>query len=552
MELRGARVLVMGGSGLVGMATARRVLVHRPARLVVTALRRREAEGAVRELQGALPEGTELDCSWGDIFAATEFKDRPRGEILRSKPERRRWLDDLFGEVEPGLLERSYLYELLCGERPHVVIDCVNTATAIAYQDLFASVEGLRRAVEEKAADLVQAIDRHLAMLYLPQLIRHVQIILEGMKVAGARAYVKVGTSGTGGMGLNVPFTHSEQRPSQPLLAKAGVAGAHTLLLYLMARTPGAPAVKEVKPTAAIAWKRIGWGPIERKKKPLDLYDAVEPVPLSRAFEPGLRCWKETGAVLEAAYLDAGENGQFSRDEFEAISALGLMELITPEEIADVVLREIQGYATGHDVVAALDAASLGPTYRGGALRETALGSLEALERQFGRRSVAFEILGPPRLSKLLYEAAILERLYPSLPAAAALVPEEAAARSEALLEADARLRSEIISIGIPVLLLDGRRLLRGPEVKVRPRDVSGGPPDPRWTGRGWVDLRAENWGLWRERIGRYLREREGRPGPERGSQADVDLPARRDEIRPGSLVAWVFRVEDEGERMKR
>ena len=549
MELRGARVLLLGGSGLVGRAIARRALAQRPARLVLTARTQREVEGAAAELRERVPEGTELGLSWGDVFVSTEFKDRPREEILRSPDDRRRLLDDLFGELDPHVLERSYLYDLLRAERPQVVLDCVNTATAIAYRNLFASVGDLRAAAGAGAAELAEIVDRHLAVLYLPKLIRHVQVILEGMRAAGTRSYVKVGTSGTGGMGLNIPFTHSEQRPSQTLLAKAGVAGAHTLLLYLMARTPGAPAVKEVKPTAAIAWKRIGTGPIERQGKPIPLYDAA-PLPLEKAFEDGSAAWKETGGHLESVYVDTGENGQFSRDEFEAISALGMMELVTPEEVADAVIWEVLGHPTGRDVVAGLDATSFGPTYRGGALREAALRTLEGLERRLGRRSVAFEILGPPRLSKLLHEAAILERIYGSLTAAADLEPEDAAARGAELLERDARLRSEIISIGIPILWPDGKRLVRGPEVKVGP--APGGAPDARWAARGWVDLRPESWGLWRERIRRYLRGRADRPGPERGSQTDFDMATASDEIRPGSLVAWIFRVEDEGERMKR
>ena len=63
-------------------------------------------------------------------------------------------------------------------------------------------------------------------------------------------------------MGLNIPYTHSEERPSSVLLSKSAVAGAHTLLLFLMGRTPDAPITKEIKPTAAIAWKRIGYGEV--------------------------------------------------------------------------------------------------------------------------------------------------------------------------------------------------------------------------------------------------------------------------------------------------
>jgi len=41
--------------------------------------------------------------------------------------------------------------------------------------------------------------------------------------------------------------------------------------------------------------------------------------------------------------VDTGENGLFSLDEFKVVTALGLMQYITPEEIAHVALHEIQG-----------------------------------------------------------------------------------------------------------------------------------------------------------------------------------------------------------------
>ena len=74
-------------------------------------------------------------------------------------------------------------------------------------------------------------------------------------------------------MGLNIPYTHSEEKPSRVLLSKSALAGAHTLLLFLMARTPGGPITKEIKPAAAIAWKRIGYGEILRGGRPVPLYD---------------------------------------------------------------------------------------------------------------------------------------------------------------------------------------------------------------------------------------------------------------------------------------
>ena len=372
------------------------------------------------------------------------------------------------------------------------------------------------------------------------------------MKRAGTRFYLKIGTAGTGGMGLNIPFTHSEERPSRMLLAKSGVAGAHTLLLYLMARTPGAPAVKEIKPTAAISWKRIAKGPVMRKGKPIERYDATGAVALDSAFAPDApQSYRATGEPLEGVYLDAGENGLFSLGEFETLTALGLMEYITPEEIADDVVREILGYPTGHDVIAALDASTSGPTYRAGVLREVALDRMEALEREHGVESVAYEMLGPPRLSKLLFEVAILGRLFDGLDAAAELDPDGTAERAATLLEDDADLRVRIVSIGLAILLPDGERLLRGPALKVAPEDGQS-PRDPRLAENGWVDLRPANWARWRQRL-RSVRD-ELRTGPTAadGSVVDREPHDRGHTLRPGRLAAWVFRHEDAGERIKR
>lgn len=553
MELGGRNILILGGAGLVGMAVARKLLAFAPARVVLSGLTRREAESAVAELlaEGGVPAGTTVEPAWGDIFVPEALKDRPRAEILASPEARALLLDDLYGELTDDVVRRSALGALLLRTRPEIIVDCVNTATAFAYQNIFESAARLRAAAGRGTAD-TDAVEAHLATLYFPQLIRHVQIALEAMRRVGTRAYVKVGTAGTGGMGLNIPFTHSEERPSRMLLAKSGVAGAHTLLLYLMARTPGAPAVKEIKPTAAVSWRRIAFGEVLRRGRPVPCHDAVAPVPLAEAFMGDVaRLSAPTGTTLRGVFLDSGENGLFSLGEFETLTALGLMEFITPEEIAENVVRELRGSPTGRDVVAALDAATSGPTYRAGVLRQVALEEMEALEREHGVEAVAYEMLGPPRLSKLLFEAAILARLFPDLGAAAALDPEQTAERAAALITEDAELRVRILTIGLPILLPDGARVLRGPDVKVAP-EPGQSPDDPRLADNGWIDLRPSNWLRWRERADRILRELRASPAPREGSRSDITPGNRRMRLRPGSLVAWIFRNEDHGERIKR
>lgn len=550
MDIENRTVLLLGGSGLVGLAVARALLPHSPRKIVLTALTRAEVERAVEELRSEA-EGVEVAAEWGDMFGPESLKDRSRGDVLADAEARARLLDDLYGELSDDVVKRSHFASLLDRHRPELVVDCVNTATAFAYQNMFASAAELRR--RAGADDCTpELVERHLATLYLPQLIRHVQIALESMRRAGTRMYLKIGTAGTGGMGLNIPFTHSEERPSRMLLAKSGVAGAHTLLLYLMARTPGGPAVKEIKPTAAISWKRIVYGEVTRRGKGLQKYDATGPVPLSNAFGDSIdSAYRATGGTLQGVYLDAGENGLFSLGEFETLTALGLMEYITAEEIAADVVREVLGHPTGHDVVAALDASTSGPSYRAGVLREVALARMEALEREHGVESVAYEMLGPPRLSKLLFEVAVLRRLFDGLDTAAELDPDDTARRALALVEEDDDLRVRILTIGLPILLPDGERMLRGRAAKVVPEP--GQPPgDPRLADNGWVDLRASNWSKWRGRLRAMRDELDGGLTASDGSRADREPHDRGRELRPGRLAAWVFRYEDGGERVKR
>jgi NAD(P)-dependent dehydrogenase (short-subunit alcohol dehydrogenase family) len=555
MEIRGARVLILGGSGLVGMAIAREMLPLQPSRLIISGLTQAEADDAVRELSTDRNLGdVELIGEWGDIFLAEALKDRGRRQALADADSRRVLLDDLFGPLDSTTVERSALGALLLRHRPDVIVDCINTATVVAYQNIFASVSGLLEKARTGSVE-GEAVEQHLATLYLPQLIRHVQIALDAMRRAETKMYVKIGTAGTGGMGLNIPFTHSEERPSRMLLAKSSVAGAHTLLLYLMARTPGAPAVKEIKPTAAISWKRIGSGEVRRGGRPIRRIDSTQPLALSQMFEAretGAEPWQDTGEALHGVFLDAGENGLFSPGEFEALTALGLMEFITPEEIAKDVVREVSGHPTGHDVIGALDSATSGPTYRAGVLRHLALDRMDQLEREQNVESVAYEMLGPPRLSKLLFEAALLRRLFPGLRDVGRLDPQQTAQAADDFIRSDEDFRSRILSIGLPILLADGERVLRGPEIRVTPGDDDARRDPNRIADAGWVDLRPSNWERWRQRAETICHAHGLCSGADGGTRAELEGWLPDDKIRPGSLAAWIFRHEDQGERIKR
>ncbi len=563
MQIKNKSVLVLGGAGLVGRAVCREFLSRDPSRLIVSSLRAVEIEETLADLAREFPgRAARLSGVHGNLFVREELKDASRGDLMGDAGHRRAILEDTLLPLTDDVLARSFVHRVLTEQRPDIVVDCVNTATALAYQDLYRSAADIldHLDAEHGVETFRAALERHLCTLYTPQLIRHVQILYKALCAAGTGAYIKIGTSGTGGMGMNIPYTHSEERPSRMLLSKSAMAGAHTMLLFLMARTPGGPIVKEIKPTAAIAWKRIGFGPVTRGGQPIVLHDCPPADAVDLETSPDLGASRpyrgDGGEVLRSVYIDTGENGMFSRSEFEVLTSLGQMEFVTPEEIARIVRFEVEGVNTGHDVVNALDNACMGPTYRAGLLRQRALERLAALEREHGVASVAFEMLGPPRLSKLLFEAEILRRTRRT---AEHVLADGPGALSEAALDLvtrEAGFRSEMISIGVPILLPDGRRLLRGPQVVIpTPWDDAAVTPEAvdRWAEDGWVDLRPENFRRWQARFRKIEEDKAALP-PDAWSSRD-DRPAsywdEGPEINIGRTVGWLFISEEQGLRMK-
>ncbi len=527
---------------MVGLAMCRELLERRPREIQIHSLFMSESEEACQEL-APLANGTKLTPSAGDIFGLIQ------GGTQREKI--RAQLNRLVGDDVQGFV----LYDLLVSTKPDIVIDAVNTATGIAYSDIFRSAEKVLSQLDAGQLD-PEAIEVLLESLYMPRLIRHIQIMYNGMLDAGAKVYVKVGTTGTGGMGLNIPYTHSEEKPSRTLLSKTAMAGAHSMLLFLMARTPGGPIVKEIKPAAAIAWKRISHGPISRKRQPIHLVDA-RPQPLGATFsseDPGAARVRDE--LFENVFIDTGENGVFSLEEFVTITSGEQMEFVTPEEIARYAVFEIEGGNTGYDVMSALDSAVLGPTYRAGILRHWAIEKMSALEKEKGVRSVAFELLGPPKNSKLLFEAHLLRAEFKTMKAVRESTAEEVCERLNRLVREQPEEANRIVCIGMPILLESGE-ILRGPKVLV-PGDAVNEEVTPEkletWVRDGWVDLRLANCGKWVERFRNIHQEIEALPEGDTSSRHLRDRHFWNEAfgIQPGKTVAWILSSEEKGWRWKR
>ncbi|MEO0210908.1 MAG: short-chain dehydrogenase [candidate division WOR-3 bacterium] len=580
MDFRGKSVLILGGTGLVGRVIAEKALALKAARVAILGLYEHEITETF-ELLGFKPQREEIDevaCYrkgrltgfWGNMFVRKEFKDKTREELLGDKEARRTLIEDTYLQVNDQIIESSYLYWLFKTTKPNIVYDSVNTATALAYQNVYDAALDLYEEIKA-GKDVRESSERFLLTAYTPQLVRHMEILKRAMKDSGTELYVKIGTTGTGGMGWDIPYTHSEDRPSRVLLSKTAMAGAQSLLFLIMSRAADAPAIKELKPAAAIAWQGIGIGEITRGGRPITICDSKKPIPLSgkEGFATALKANRATEITkepLRSVYIDTGENGLFSLGEFVALSALDQMEFITPEEIADYAIYESLGQNTGRDVIDALEGAVMGPTYRGGLLREAAIQRLYALERENKYYpSVAFEILGPPRLTKLLFEAHILKEVYGDM---RRVVSEEPAAISKAMADfiiKNDRVRKAALSVGIPVLMPEGN-LLAGARVVIpleRERNLPATKENiERWAYAGWIDTRQENATEWQKRFkaiisdarARSRRLRRGLAGSSREDRRFLNPKTLRVDysVNPGEIVAWVFINQEKGKRTRR
>jgi hypothetical protein len=551
--------LILGGAGLVGIQVCRQIVEQlRPRRIVVASLFAHEADAACQQLRDEFGREIPFIPAHGNLFVPSSMADLGRGEILGDPGLRRRLLDFLYGDFELAYRD-NHLANLIAEHRPEVIVDCVNTATGLSYQDVFSGVDTLRHWLTDDGipAGGVKDVEAFLLSQSVPQLVLHMRLLQRATTEHGTRVYVKCGTTGTGGMGMNIPYTHSEDKPSKVLLAKTEAGFGHTGLMFLLARTPGAPVVKEVKPAAMIGYKAVRTLPVSDKHGNRRL---VEPRAAAAGGPVDLREPVETfedRGELRVPVVDTGENGVFTRGEFAAITALGQMEYITPEEIARVIVLEIRGANSGQDVISAIDSSVLNPSYKAGLLRSVALRDLRDADEVADLPSVALGRLGPPELSKLLFEAQLLKEVYGTLDAIAGegAPSPQAAARALADHLEISKVRLLAPSIGIPILLPDGRTVLRGPRINVPEapahRSVVTLDDDAvdRWARKGWVDLRADNLARWQERVRRMSKARRDlRDAGSAAASIHAYLPS---ELEIGEVVAWIFNNEMGGYRIK-
>jgi hypothetical protein len=511
--IEGKKILFLG-AGQIGIAACAKILQKKPKGLIIHAFTKGEAEEAIesiRKIKAIQNADIELIPSWGNVFAFNRNFNVPRAEQTTSEMDE---LQYIYGFKTKERVESAFLWKLIETHKPELIVDAINTATAIGYKrdpytasrNLFCSLK------DDNFNNIKEEIKECLFSQAIPKLIRFTQVLHEAMNEFKVERYVKISTSGLGGMGFNISYTHGDMGEpglSTKLLGKVAAAGILHQLLLTLSHTPGLD-VKVIVPIALVGWENI-----TTEIKGFPLVDCKQPIDLTDEHAIPGKWYEELAEPLKMVVVNSGENKPYAQADMTAITTLGQMGCITKEEVGKAAAETLEG-STRYDILTAMDTASMGPSFNAAFRRNHILATMKEKEENENIKfaSVACGNLGP-KVTKHLWELHILKRLFTTINAIMAGEPGQMARDARNLIEDDADLRRQILSLGMPILMEDNRFLIgktwKCPENKDIKEIIKTFKEDKdqieNWARQGWVDLRETGITYWQDKIKEAHRE---------------------------------------------
>lgn len=356
------------------------------------------------------------------------------------------------------LRTNSPLFSFLETYRPCCLVVGVNLASVVAYGE---ALEGLRsKVLAWIMTTLKQAAD---------------QLQIETMAF--------LGTTGLGGMGTNMPWTHQSSQEMDPGLTNKVLSAYGTLgvLDRLHWDTDCSCRFILLTPGSVLGYDYLEYGPVRFFSIPGDLPLSVEKVvrgnelqlPLYEPIEIDLHSlsdrlidWESRrikGAFLTGAKIKCGENGEFSPMQFAGITHPFQMGFNSGTYIARILLDELAGKATGFNQIPLGAGKVVEPSSLGQNDCRLALARMAELELQNDRRSPpVYPALGSPRAQKEIVMADLVYRVLthrfgkPTLQQLSDFAPEELATELWRYLQENPLLFAEITAV-IPVVSPSGR-----------------------------------------------------------------------------------------------
>lgn len=472
------------GTGQIGKATLFRLLQKRPKKVIVHNLTQQESRDCIKLFRSSF-KNTKFIESHGNIFMPHAQKDLTREEL---SVHSREVIEYFYSELNEDLLKQSSIYHLVSKHRPDVIIDAVNSATVLG--TAYNPEKGKEKF--EKAPG--KCCEELMANDFVTKLINFVSSLKYALEKFPVKRYIKVSTTGLGGMGLNMPYTHGDNPQfnlSYALMGKVSASGIMHQLLWSLAHTPGFN-ISLVVPGTFVGLDSIkdetvdnSYGFVSKRTTPLIYL-------LKHGRDLKYAALENTG-FMHFPVVRAGENHVYSKEELKVLTAVGQMEAITKEEVAKAATDILDG-DNKSDLFTAMDKAVLQPTYAGREMVDKAIETLKAMDCVHG---VATGNLGG-RTAKHLYELYCIKCVAPRIKD---VFSKELVEKVNNFMRNDSDLLCETISLGIPVVFQDNQIAIgdytllpeKDADKKITKEHLE------RWRSQCWIDLSRDNLEKWKK-----------------------------------------------------
>jgi len=525
-------IVLFLGVGQIGKAILDKVMDMRPDTVIIHNLTENESNKIFDDYHRIFPE-TKFVTSHGDIFLPDQFS--TVADIYESKEIKDALIQYYYSEQTETILQNSSIYSLIKKWKPDLVIDAINTGTVLGnkyhlkFENSFNDIG---------STDYESKYKSILLNDFVPKIINFVLSLKLAMEEYGVCRYVKVSTTGLGGMGLNMPYTHgdaSQEVLSYALLGKISASGILHQMLWNLSHIPYLN-ISLVIPATFVGYDHIGNTHINNSNGFIYKINKINKIKIEIGKEfPN--SFTEASEPLIFPVIKAGENHVYSLDELITLTSVGQMEAVTKEEVAQAAVDIINGNGK-RDILNFLDAGMIKSSYAGRVMVENSIKEIRRVLKN-SKTGIATCNLGVT-VSKHLYELFFIKEVEKSIVNIINHSAETIYEKIISYITLNEEIVKEPLSLGIPILLECGE-LIAG-TFNVRNycdrnfTDLATEKSVNKLADVALIDLRKDNIVRWKSIIKNIYEEIENKNIP-----TDYDRGDIIDDFNIGSVLAFYY-----------
>ncbi|MCP3944707.1 MAG: hypothetical protein GY710_24960 [Desulfobacteraceae bacterium] len=246
MDIQGKRFLILGAGGQIGVETALRISALSPQSICIHSLKKEEVTSLKKQIQQISPN-LDVFLSWGDIFMTNE-NIYYQGDVLDCKRE------FSYEEIDCLLSRQTRIYKLTLLFKPDIIIDATNSATTLSNYEI-----PMPRVNEKYRVLIYDSLKLEIGIYSLKKFILGLRFCFDELELS---SYIKVSTTGLGGLGLNIEYTHGDENKSflsENIWNKLIFSGVQHQMLWSLARTVAKEKkqVKIVVPATLVGFEQL-------------------------------------------------------------------------------------------------------------------------------------------------------------------------------------------------------------------------------------------------------------------------------------------------------